>query len=258
MPKTDPSRVGKRDGIGACRRGRLRSVGFLDRPRRHFHRRRRARPRRRLHTRKLLSESPAYKDAGVQGDPRPPGPWRRRGNPCRRHRRRQDGHHRRHQRAARAQGERTLLVITGGFRDALEIGYQARPRSSPETSSSPSSSTAKSSKSTSACSPTERLSAAPEDGRARGNSKRPRREGFDAVAIVFMHAYRYPEHERSAAAIARAAGLPQVSASHECSALIKLVGRGDTTVVDAYLSPILARYARASRARWTSSAPARS
>ena len=66
--------------------------------------------------------------------------------------------------------------------------------------------------------------------------------GFDAVAIVFMHAYRYPEHERQVAAIAREIGFAQVSGSHECSALIKLVGRGDTTVVDAYLSPILARY----------------
>ncbi|HLJ70529.1 MAG TPA: hydantoinase B/oxoprolinase family protein, partial [Roseiarcus sp.] len=67
-------------------------------------------------------------------------------------------------------------------------------------------------------------------------------KGFDALAIVFMHAYRYPEHERQVARLARAMGFAQVSVSHECSALIKLVGRGDTTVVDAYLSPILARY----------------
>ena len=66
--------------------------------------------------------------------------------------------------------------------------------------------------------------------------------GFDALAIVFMHAYRYPEHERQVARLAREMGFGQVSVSHECSALIKLVGRGDTTVVDAYLSPILARY----------------
>jgi 5-oxoprolinase (ATP-hydrolysing) len=63
-----------------------------------------------------------------------------------------------------------------------------------------------------------------------------------AVAIVFMHAYRYPEHERIVAEIAREIGFPQVSVSHEVSPLVKLVGRGDTTVVDAYLSPILARY----------------
>ena len=66
--------------------------------------------------------------------------------------------------------------------------------------------------------------------------------GIEAVAIVFMHAYRYPAHEQRVAALAREMGFPQVSVSHEVSPLIKLVGRGDTTVVDAYLSPILARY----------------
>ena len=59
---------------------------------------------------------------------------------------------------------------------------------------------------------------------------------------MFMHAYRYPEHERRVAKLAREMGFPQVSVSHEVSPLIKLVGRGDTTVVDAYLSPILRRY----------------
>ena len=57
-----------------------------------------------------------------------------------------------------------------------------------------------------------------------------------------MHAYRYPEHEQQVAALARELGFAQVSVSHEVSPLIKLVGRGDTTVVDAYLSPILRRY----------------
>src|SRR5205823_9704401 len=60
--------------------------------------------------------------------------------------------------------------------------------------------------------------------------------------IVFMHAYRHPAHEKRVAALAREMGFPQVSVSHEVSPLIKLVGRGDTTVVDAYLSPILRRY----------------
>ncbi|HET7094693.1 MAG TPA: hydantoinase/oxoprolinase family protein, partial [Thermomicrobiales bacterium] len=67
-------------------------------------------------------------------------------------------------------------------------------------------------------------------------------DGIDAVAIVFMHAYRYPAHEKAVAALARELGFSQVSVSHEVSPLIKLVGRGDTTVVDAYLSPILRRY----------------
>src|SRR6202040_1889866 len=67
-------------------------------------------------------------------------------------------------------------------------------------------------------------------------------DGIGAVAVVFMHAYRHPEHERRAAALAREMGFPQVSASHEVSPLIKLVGRRDPTVVDTYLSPILKRY----------------
>ncbi|MCX8006225.1 MAG: 5-oxoprolinase, partial [Burkholderiaceae bacterium] len=68
------------------------------------------------------------------------------------------------------------------------------------------------------------------------------RDGLRAVAIVLMHAYRYPQHEQRIAQIARQVGFPQVSVSHEVSPLIKLVARGDTTVVDAYLSPILRRY----------------
>src|SRR4029077_2904704 len=71
---------------------------------------------------------------------------------------------------------------------------------------------------------------------------RAKADGIGAVAIVLMHAYRYQAHEQRLAALARELGFPQVSASHEVSPLIKLVGRGDTTVVDSYLSPILRRY----------------
>ena len=89
------------------------------------------------------------------------------------------------------------------------------------------------------------------DGRSRRRSITRRRSrrfapraptAFAAVAIVFMHAYAYPEHEREAAALAREVGFTQISASHEVSPLVKFVGRGDTTVVDAYLSPLLRRY----------------
>ena len=69
-----------------------------------------------------------------------------------------------------------------------------------------------------------------------------RAEGIDAVAIVFMHAYAHPDHERQAARLANEMGFTQVSVSHEVSPLVKFVGRGDTTVVDAYLSPLLRRY----------------
>ena len=85
---------------------------------------------------------------------------------------------------------------------------------------------------------------APDLDAVRAELARAKADGFAAVAIVFMHGYRYPEHERQVARIARELGFAQVSVSHECSPLIKLVGRGDTTVVDAYLSPILARYVR--------------
>ena len=66
--------------------------------------------------------------------------------------------------------------------------------------------------------------------------------GIDALAIVLMHGWRHPEHEERLAKIARELGFVQVSVSHEVAPLIKLVGRGDTTVVDAYLSPVLRRY----------------
>ena len=83
---------------------------------------------------------------------------------------------------------------------------------------------------------------APDFDAVRSELQKLRNEGIRSIAIVFMHAYRYPAHEKAVAALAREAGFAQVSVSHEVSPLIKLVGRGDTTVVDAYLSPILRRY----------------
>src|SRR6185503_3193754 len=83
---------------------------------------------------------------------------------------------------------------------------------------------------------------APDLDAVRAELERALADGIQAVAIVFMHAYRHPEHEREVAQLARGLDFAQVSVSHEVSPLIKLVGRGDTTVVDAYLSPILRRY----------------
>src|SRR5499427_955704 len=150
-------------------------------------------------------------------------------------------------------GERTLLLITRGFRDALKIGYQARPKIFARHIIKPQMLY-------------ERVVEVDERVRADGTvEKEPdltavRAElsaalaaGIKAVAIVFMHAYRYCEHEQRVAALAREIGFPQVSVSHEVSPLIKLVGRGDTTAVDAYLSPILQRYvARVARDMGTS------
>ena len=139
-------------------------------------------------------------------------------------------------------GARTLLLITKGFGDALKIGYQARPKIfakhiiKPEVLY-------------------ERVLEVDERVRADGTVERApdidalrpalqaaRADGIAAVAIVFMHGYRHAAHEQCVAALAREFGFPQVSVSHEVSPLIRLIGRGDTTVVDAYLSPILRRY----------------
>jgi 5-oxoprolinase (ATP-hydrolysing) len=139
-------------------------------------------------------------------------------------------------------GERTLLVTTQGFGDALRIAYQARPKLFerhivlPELLY-------------------ERVVQAQERVGAHGELllpldeaalRRELRAAFDAglrcCAVVFMHGWRFTAHEQAAARIARELGFTQVSTSHETSPLMKFVSRGDTTVVDAYLSPILRRY----------------
>ena len=146
-------------------------------------------------------------------------------------------------------GERTLLVTTRGFRDALEIGYQARPKIFARNIVKPDQLYADVIEIDERVRADGTVEAAPDPEAVRAALAEEKADGFDAVAIVFLHAYRYPEHERLLGEIARALGFRQVSESHACSALIKLVGRGDTTVVDAYLSPILARYVeRVSRA----------
>ncbi len=139
-------------------------------------------------------------------------------------------------------GERTLLLITRGFRDQLRIAYQARPDIFAKEIVLPEQLYERVEE------VGERLLA---DGAvetpldragARAALERAKADGIDAVAIVLMHAWRNPAHEAALATLAREVGFGQVSASHEVSPLVKLVGRGDTTVVDAYLSPILSRY----------------
>jgi 5-oxoprolinase (ATP-hydrolysing) len=139
-------------------------------------------------------------------------------------------------------GERTLLLITKGFRDALRIGYQARPKIFARHIIKPDMLYER------VMEVDERVRADGTVERAmdldavRGELQRAQADGVRAVAIVLMHAYRYNAHEQQLAALARELGFPQVSVSYEVSPLIKLVGRGDTTVVDSYLSPILRRY----------------
>ena len=139
-------------------------------------------------------------------------------------------------------GEPTVLCITQGFGDALRIGYQNRPDLFALHIQLPSMLY------THVVEVTERLNATGEVlqpldvAKITADLTTCYQQGLRAVAIVFMHGYRYPVHEQQVAAIAQHIGFSQISISHQVSPLQKLVSRGDTTVVDAYLSPILRRY----------------
>ncbi|HEY3076001.1 MAG TPA: hydantoinase/oxoprolinase N-terminal domain-containing protein, partial [Burkholderiales bacterium] len=139
-------------------------------------------------------------------------------------------------------GDPTVLFITRGFRDALRIAYQNRPRLFDRHIVLPEMLYAK------VMEVEERVGARGEMvlplnvEKARADLHAAFAEGFRSVAIVFMHGYRFTEHERQVAELAKKVGFTQISVSHRVSPLMKLVGRGDTTVVDAYLSPILGRY----------------
>ena len=196
----------------------------------------------RLETRKLLSDNPErYADAAVEGirrlldaapGPLPPGLVEgvRMGTTV----------------ATNAllerKGEPTVLAITHGFEDALRIGWQARPDIFARHIVLEGQLY-------------ERVVGIDERVRADGEVDRPldetraradltaaRADGFRALAIVLAHGWRFTDHERRLAAIAREVGFEQISVSHEVGPLIKLIGRGDTTVADAYLSPILRAY----------------
>jgi 5-oxoprolinase (ATP-hydrolysing) len=199
-------------------------------------------PRRRLNPMKLLSESPAYPDAAVEAIRRLLGLASGEAIPAGAIRVVKMGTTVATNALLERRGERTLLVTTRGFRDALEIGYQARPKIFARNIQKPEQLYSGVVEIDERVFADGTVEAAPDPERVRAALAGAKAQGFDAVAIVFMHAYRYPAHERLVAKIARDLGFAQVSESHVASALIKLVGRGDTTVVDAYLSPILARY----------------
>ncbi len=142
-------------------------------------------------------------------------------------------------------GDRTLLLITQGFGDALRIGYQNRPNIFAREIILPEMVYER------VIEVQERYSAEGEELIAIGLAEELRltqalqtayADGMRSCAIVSIHGYRYPVHEQQVAEIAHRVGFTQVSVSHEVSPLMKLVSRGDTTVVDAYLSPILRRY----------------
>ncbi len=201
------------------------------------------RPDGRIVTAKLLSENPEqYPDAAVQGIRDLMGVGKGEPIPTDRIEAVKMGTTVATNALLERKGDRTLLIVNKGFRDALRIAYQARPRlfdlniKLPEMLY-------------------ERVEEVPGRFTAEGEEREPfdaaatraaMQAAFDAgirsVAIVFMHAWAHPAHEAEAARIAREIGFTQVSASHEVAPLMKLVSRGDTTVVDAYLSPILRRY----------------
>src|ERR1700743_2908963 len=199
-------------------------------------------PRGRLHVRKLLSENPAYEDAAVAAIRHLLGLKRDDAIPTGAISAVKMGTTVATNALLERRGERTLLVTTRGFRDALEIGYQARPRIFARNIIKPEQLYSDVIEIDERVRADGAVETAPDPDRVRAALAEARSQGYDAVAIVFMHAYRYPAHERLVGAIARELGFAQVSESHVASALIKLVSRGDTTVVDAYLSPILARY----------------
>ncbi|WP_312405683.1 hydantoinase B/oxoprolinase family protein [Rhizobium sp.] len=139
-------------------------------------------------------------------------------------------------------GEKTLLVTTRGFRDALAIGYQARADIFAKKIIKPELLYSAVVEVDERVRADGEVEAVPDEATVRADLKARFDAGYRAIAIVFMHAYRYPAHEQLVSRIAGEIGFTQISVSHEVSPLIKLVGRGDTTVVDAYLSPILRRY----------------
>lgn len=139
-------------------------------------------------------------------------------------------------------GEKLVLAITRGFADALRIGTQARPEIFARHIVLPEQLTDR------IVEVDERVSVDGEvlreldEAKARADFAALKKQGFDAIAIVLMHGWKYRDHERQLAQIAREIGFSQISTSHEIAPLIKMIPRGDTTVVDAYLSPVLRRY----------------
>ncbi|MEU2771660.1 hydantoinase B/oxoprolinase family protein [Streptomyces sp. NPDC007162] len=141
-------------------------------------------------------------------------------------------------------GERTLLVVTRGFRDALSIAYQNRPRIFARRIDLPELLYER------VVEADERIAAdgtvlrAPDLDALAGPLRQAYDDGIRAVAVVCVHSHLHPAHERAIGELAARTGFPQISLSSEVSPLMKLVPRGDTAVVDAYLSPVLRRYVR--------------
>ena len=139
-------------------------------------------------------------------------------------------------------GEPTILLITRGFRDALRIGYQNRPDIFAKEIVLPPSLYEEVIEVDERIAPDGTVLNPLDLNRARTDLENRYHAGYRSVAVVLMHGYRFTAHEKALGKLAQEIGFRQISLSHEVSPLIRLIGRGDTTVVDAYLSPILRRY----------------
>lgn len=139
-------------------------------------------------------------------------------------------------------GERTLLVITRGFGDALRIAYQNRPRIFDRRIVLPEMLYERVVEVDERVTADGRVLRAPDLEALGEKMRQAHADGIRAVAVVCLHSYLYPGHEREIGTLAQRIGFAQISLSSEVSPLMKLVPRGDTTVVDAYLSPVLRRY----------------
>ncbi|MDA7599192.1 hydantoinase B/oxoprolinase family protein [Alphaproteobacteria bacterium] len=196
-----------------------------------------------LHTHKLLSENPeAYEDAALQGirdilglkdgDPIPASSIDavKMGTTV----------------ATNAllerKGDRTLLVVTKGFRDQIRIAYQARPRLFEMNIVLPEMLYERVEEVIERVDANDVVLTPLDEDDIKQKLQRAYDDGIRSIAIVLMHGYRVTDHEKRLAEMAAEIGFTQISTSHETSSMIKFVGRGDTTVADAYLSPILGRY----------------
>ncbi|WP_109316942.1 hydantoinase B/oxoprolinase family protein [Pseudovibrio ascidiaceicola] len=200
-------------------------------------------PQGEIRAHKVLSENPeAYKDAAIQGIRDLMGVAKDTRIPSDQIRAVKMGTTVATNALLERKGDRTLLLITKGFRDALEIGYQARPDIFAKEIIKPELLYDQVLEADERVRADGTVEAAPDLDQIKAQLEAAYADGTRSIAIVLMHAYAFPEHEKQLADIAKQVGFPQISVSHEVSPLMKLVGRGDTTVVDAYLSPILRRY----------------
>ncbi|MFC3691875.1 hydantoinase B/oxoprolinase family protein [Chenggangzhangella methanolivorans] len=196
-----------------------------------------------LHVKKMLSENPeAYRDAAVAGVRELLGLGPKDAVPAEKIDAVKMGTTVATNALLERKGERTALLITKGLKDQLRIGYQARPKLFAKQIERPEPLYERVVEVDERVRADGTIERAFDDAAFRASLEELKADGYEALAIVFMHAYAHPAHEQAAARIARDMGFAQVSVSHEVSGLPKIVGRGDTTVVDAYLTPVLAAY----------------